>query len=94
LQADTGAARRLGRRSTTGIRLRQGKSAIVGPVRHLGSVKFHGTFGDTRVGNGGALAIRDNMAGMTVGSSRGTICASLNRYDIRDFPNVVSDQRR
>jgi len=33
------------------------KSAIVGTVCDLGPAKFHGTFGDTRVGNGGAKAL-------------------------------------
>ena len=39
------------------------KSAVVGDVFDFGPVKFHGIFRDTRVGNGGALAMRSNMAG-------------------------------
>lgn len=67
-------------------------SAIVGAVYDLGPVKFHGTYGDTRIGNGGALAMRSYMTGVTVGAGRGTICASWNRNDIREFRNGISDQ--
>jgi predicted porin len=67
-------------------------SAIVGAVYDLGSVKLHGTYGDTRVGNGGAVAIRSYMAGVTVSAGPGTICASWNRNDIRDVRAGVSDQ--
>jgi len=42
------------------------KSAIAGAVHDLGPVKFHCTLGDARVGNGGAMAMRSYMAGMTV----------------------------
>jgi predicted porin len=68
------------------------KSAVVGAVYDLGPVKFHGIYGDTRIGNGGALAMRSYMTGVTVGAGRGTMCASWNRNDIREFRNGVSDQ--
>ena len=67
-------------------------SAIVGAVYDLGWVKLHGTYGDTRVGNGGAVAIRSYMAGVTVSAGPGTVCASWNRNDIRDVRAGVSDQ--
>jgi hypothetical protein len=38
------------------------KSAVVGDVFDFGPVNVHGIFRDTRVGNGGALAMRSNMA--------------------------------
>lgn len=68
------------------------KSAVAGAVYDLGPVKFHGMYGDTRVGNGGAVGIRSYMAGVTVNAGRGTMCASWNRNDIRDFRAGVSDQ--
>lgn len=68
------------------------KSAIAGAVYDLGRVKLHGIYGDTRVGNGGALAIRSYMAGVTVSTGTGTVCASWNRNDIRNFRDAVSDQ--
>jgi predicted porin len=68
------------------------KSAIAGAVYDLGPVKLHGTYGDTRIGNGGAVAMRSYMAGVTVGAGRGAICASWNRNDIRNFRDGVSDQ--
>lgn len=68
------------------------KSAIAGAVYDLGTVKLHGAYGDTRAGNGGTLAIRNYMAGVTVSAGSGTICASWNRNDIRNIRNGVSDQ--
>lgn len=68
------------------------KSAVAGAVYDLGPVKLHGIFGDTRVGNGGAVVMRSYMAGVTVGAWRGTICASWNRNDIRNLRDGVSDQ--
>ncbi|SDC64133.1 Outer membrane protein (porin) [Massilia sp. PDC64] len=68
------------------------KSAIAGAVYDLGPVRLHGSYGDTRVGNGGAVAIRSYMAGVTVNAWRGTICASWNRNDIRNFHDGISDQ--
>jgi predicted porin len=68
------------------------RSAIVGAVYDVGPFKLHGTYGDTRVVNGGALAMRSYMAGVTVGAGTGTVCASWNRNDIRDFRDGVSDQ--
>ena len=67
-------------------------SGVAGAVYDLGAVKFHGIVGDTRVGNGNTLAIRNYMAGVTIGAGRGTICASWNRNDVRAVRDGVSDQ--
>jgi predicted porin len=68
------------------------ESAIVGAVYDFGGVKFHGTYGDTRIGNGGAVSMRSYMAGMTVGAGRGTVRASWNRNDVRNLRGGVSNQ--
>jgi uncharacterized protein (DUF2342 family) len=40
---------------------------------------------------GGAVAMRSDMGGMTVGAWRGTVCASWNRNDIRNRRDGVSN---
>ncbi|WP_019139568.1 porin [Noviherbaspirillum massiliense] len=88
-----GTAATAGGVTTTTVRA-DVKNALIGATYDFGVVKAHALFGDSKVENAGAdIKIRNYMLGVSapVGAV-GSVYASWNRNDFRDFDDAKSNQ--